>query len=76
MNDFGVKPFPALISLVVFLQTLVGAIVPLAAGYLYDTFAGYDPVFLGAAAVKMLAVPALAFARPPIAPGPDVSPRS
>jgi len=68
MNDFGVKPFPALISLVLFLQTLVGAIVPLGAGYLYGMFGGYGPVFLGAAAIAALAVPALAFATPPIAP--------
>ena len=45
MNYFGLKAYPAVIGLVAAIQTGIGAVAPFVAGYVFDKFGSYTPVF-------------------------------
>lgn len=68
LNHFGVKAFAPLIALILLLQTLVGALVPVAAGHFETILGGYTLVFWATALLAAIAVPALGFAKPSRAP--------
>ena len=45
MNYFGLKAYPAVIGLWLLLQTGIGSVAPFVAGYVFDKFGSYTPVF-------------------------------
>jgi hypothetical protein len=45
MNNFGLKAYPAVIGLWLALQTCIGSVAPFLAGYVFDKYGSYTPVF-------------------------------
>lgn len=66
LNYFGLRVFGTLIGLALFMQTLLGALTPIAAGWLHDQMGSYLFAFLIAGAANLAAAVMLLWARPPL----------
>lgn len=64
-NSYGPRAFPAVFAAASAIQSTVGSIAPVAAGYWYDRYGGYGPVFIVVAAWCAAAAVVLALIRPP-----------
>lgn len=67
-NYYGPKAYPLVLGFTMPFGTIVGAIGPIVAGALYDTYGSYALVFSGVAAICFASGVMLLFARPPVKP--------
>jgi MFS family permease len=65
MNYFGLKAYPAVIGLWLAIQTGIGAAAPFVAGYVFDRFGSYTPVFYSIAGLCFAGSLLLLLATPP-----------
>ncbi len=65
MNYFGLKAYPAVIGLWLAIQTGIGSVAPFVAGYVFDKFGSYTPVFYSIAGLCFAGSLLLLLATPP-----------
>lgn len=65
MNYFGLKAYPAVIGLWLAIQTAIGSVSPFVAGYVFDKYGSYTPVFYAIAGLCFAGSLLLLFATPP-----------
>ena len=65
MNYFGLKAYPAVIGLWLALQTGIGSVAPFVAGYVFDKYGSYTPVFYSIAGLCFVGSMLLLLATPP-----------
>lgn len=64
-NYYGPRAFAAVYGVASAIQSTLGSVAPVAAGYWYDRYGGYGPVFIVVAAWCMAAAVVLALISPP-----------
>lgn len=65
MNYFGLKAYPAVIGLWLAIQTGIGSVAPFVAGYVFDKYGSYTPVFYSIAGLCFVGSLLLLLATPP-----------
>jgi len=65
MNYFGLKAYPAVIGLWLAIQTGIGSVAPFVAGYVFDKYGSYTPVFYSIAGLCFAGSLLLLLATPP-----------
>jgi MFS family permease len=65
INYFGPKAYPSVIGLWLALQTGIGSLAPIAAGYMFDKYGSYAPVFYAIAGLCFAGSLVLLMATPP-----------
>jgi MFS family permease len=65
MNYFGLKAYPAVIGLWLAIQTTIGSVAPFVAGYVFDRYGSYTPVFYSIAGLCFAGSLLLLLATPP-----------
>ncbi|MBZ5696042.1 MAG: MFS transporter [Acidobacteriia bacterium] len=65
-NYYGTKIYPALLGVTTPFGTILGAIGPVTAGYVYDRYGTYSYVFSGVAAICFASAVLYLFAKPPV----------
>ncbi|MGH8219531.1 MAG: MFS transporter [Steroidobacteraceae bacterium] len=64
-NYYGPRAYPAVFAAASAIQSTLGAVAPVVAGYWYDRHGSYEPVFLAVAALCAAGAVALALIAPP-----------
>ena len=65
-NYYGTKVYPALLGVTMPFGTILGAIGPVTAGYIYDRYHTYSYAFVGVAAICFASAILYLFAKPPV----------
>jgi MFS family permease len=65
-NYYGPKIYPLVLGVTTPVGTIVGAMGPVAAGYFYDKYGTYNPVFSAIAGLCFASAILLMFAKPPV----------
>ena len=65
MNYFGMKAYPAVIGVWLAIQTGIGSVAPFVAGYVFDKYGSYTPVFYSIAGLCFAGSLLLLLATPP-----------
>ncbi len=65
INYFGPKPYPAIVGIMLAIQTSMGAVAPVVAGYMYDKYGSYTSSFYTCAGMCFCGAILILMAAPP-----------